>query len=68
MAMPVGLPGTSTGALGRSSGMRLMPGLMWLRYGLKAMLGLLAKEGVTGNDVWMRDTKTTRDNKAMLSS
>ncbi len=68
MAMPVGLPGTSTGALGISSGMRLMPGLMWLRYGLKAMLGLLAKEGVTENEVWMRDTKITRDNKATFSS
>lgn len=51
MVMPVGLPGTSTGALGRSSGMRLMPGLTWLRYGLKAMLGLLANEGVTGKEV-----------------
>lgn len=68
MAMPVGLPGTSTGALGRSSGMRLMPGLMWLRYGLKAMLWLLAREGVTGKEVWIGNTKTTRDNKAMFSS
>lgn len=50
-ARPVGLPGTSRGVLGSSSGIKPMPGPMWLRYGLNAILGLVAREGVTGNVV-----------------
>lgn len=50
-ARPVGLPGTSRGVLGSSSGIKLMPGPMWLRYGLNAILGLVAIEGDTENDV-----------------
>lgn len=30
-ARPVGLPGTSRGVLGSSSGIKLMPGPMWFR-------------------------------------
>lgn len=50
-ARPVGLPGTSRGVLGSSSGIKPIAGPMWLRYGLNAMLGLVAREGVTGNVV-----------------
>lgn len=50
-ARPVGLPGTSRGVLGSSSGIKPMPGPMWLRYGLNAMLGHVAREGDTGNVV-----------------
>lgn len=49
--MPVGLPGTSTGVLGSSSGMRPMPGLMWPMYGFNAILWLVANEGDIGNVV-----------------
>lgn len=48
-ARPVGLPGTSRGVLGSSSGIKPMPGPMWFRYGLNAILGLVAREGVIGN-------------------
>lgn len=50
-ARPVGLPGTSRGVLGSSSGIRPMPGPMWFRYGLNAILGLVARECVIGNVV-----------------
>lgn len=51
VARLVGLPGTSRGVLGSSSGIKPMPGPMWLRYGLNAILGLVAREGVTENVV-----------------
>lgn len=47
----VGLPGTSRGVLGSSSGINPMPGPMWLRYGPNPILGLVAREGVIGNVV-----------------
>lgn len=50
-ARPVGLPGTSRGVLGSSSGIRPIPGPMWFKYGLKAILGLVARECVIGNVV-----------------
>lgn len=51
-ARPVGLPGTRRGEVGSSSGIKPIAGPMWLRYGLNAILGLVAREGVTGNVVW----------------
>lgn len=50
-ARPGGLPGTSRGVLGSRSGIKPMPGPMWLRYGLNAIQGLVVREGVMGNVV-----------------
>lgn len=67
-ARPVGLPGTSRGVLGSSSGIKPMPGPMWLRYGLNAILGLVAREGVTGNVVCgRRTTAETREIKQRVT-
>lgn len=56
-ARPVGLPGTSRGVLGSSSDIKPMPGPMWLRYGLNAILGHVASEGVIENVVLRRERK-----------
>lgn len=45
--------------LGSRSGIRPTAGPIWLRYGLNAMLGLVARDGVTGKVVFKRKEPET---------